>query len=112
MYREPGEDSKQDISIGLRNRDREQHGNSRLSQHGKGGRHQDPITPGYAPNKASDLIAHMNSKVSLPRIQSSRSNQMVQKTPSLVSRQQSRAKMLEIQNRGGLINNVSRDNND
>lgn len=59
----------------------------------------DPNTPGYAPNKASDLIAHMNNKVSLPRIQSSRSNQLSYATPSLVSRQQSRAKMLEIQNK-------------
>lgn len=39
----------------------------------------------------------MNQKVSLPRIQSSRSNNM--NIPSIVSRQESRQKMLEIQNR-------------
>ena len=51
-----------------------------------------------APNKASDLINHMNGKCALPRIQSSRSNQL--NMPSIISRQQSRQKMLDIQHRG------------
>jgi hypothetical protein len=36
----------------------------------------DSATPSQKPSKASDLIAHMNEKVSLPRIQSSRSNNL------------------------------------
>lgn len=54
-------------------------------------------TPGYVPNKASDLIQHMNNNVSLPRIQSSRSSQLQHVQSSIIGRQQSRAKMLEIQ---------------
>ena len=57
-------------------------------------------TPGYnQSNKAADLIGHMNDKCSLPRIQSSRSNMSAQKPYGLHSRQSSRAKMLEIQNK-------------
>ena len=52
-------------------------------------------TPAQKPSKGSDLISHMNEKVSLPRIQSSRSNNLSQQ-PSLLSRQLSRQKMMDI----------------
>ena len=64
------------------------------------------MTPGIQPRKASDLVSNMNSEnqLALPRIQSSRSNQMSQ--PSLMHRQLSRQKMLDIQRSGaGAVGN-------
>lgn len=93
MYREPGDNR----SIGIGNLAR--NGlppKTRLSYQPR--EIGEAYTPANAPNKASDLVNHMNGKVSLPRIQSSRSNHMAM--PSIVSRQDSRKKMLDIQSRG------------
>ena len=94
MYREPGD--RQSVGIGnLARNGQNLPPKSRLSYQPK--EIGEAYTPGHAPNKANDLVSHMNSKVSLPRIQSSRSNHM--NMPSIMSRQESRQKMLEIQNR-------------
>lgn len=81
MYRDPNERN----SIGIGQLARKDGIPSRKSY----GLKPESQTPGQAPSKASDLISNMKDKVSLPRIQSSRSNQ-IEQPPSIISRQLSR----------------------
>ena len=94
MYREPNDRDSLGIGLLARNagppKSRQSHQPS-----GVGG---ESATPAQAPSKASDLISHMNRNLALPRIQSSRSSQLSQ--PSILARQISRQKMMDIQKQG------------
>ena len=95
MYREPNDNQSGGLSLHGKN-GLPPKNNNRLSYQPKG---LEANTPGYYPNKASDLIRHMNNDLSLPRIQSGRSSHLAQPSPAIMDRQHSRAKMLEIQQR-------------